>query len=77
MSLFELSSTHCPAQKYWHLLLYLKIKKKKKVKKKADYAISTLGDLYICTVNVFYFDFILLEKETREKTMNCEFFWKL
>lgn len=36
------------------------------MKKKADYAISTLGDLYICTVNVFYFDFILLEKETRE-----------
>lgn len=28
--------------------------------------------LYICTVNVFYFDFILLEKETK-KTMNCEF----
>lgn len=37
------------------------------MKKKVDYAISTLGDLYICTVNVFYFDFILLEKETREK----------
>lgn len=52
-------------------------KKKNKVKKKADYAISTLGDLYICTVNVFYFDFILLEKETREKTLNCEFSWEL
>lgn len=36
------------------------------MKKKADYAISTLADLYICTVNVFYFDFIWLDKDREE-----------
>lgn len=49
-----LSSPHAALpQEYWHLWLYLKMNK---VKMKAEYAISTLGDLYICTVNVFYFD---------------------
>lgn len=66
------SPPHCPAPRVLASLAVLKkIKRRKKkelrkMKMKADYAISTHGDLYICTVNVFYFDFILLEKETRE-----------
>lgn len=68
ISLFKLSSTHCPAPRVLASLAVFKEKKnKEKWKKKADYAISTLGDLYICTVNVFYFDFILLEKDERKQ----------
>lgn len=40
--------------------LYLNPQKRKE----SNYAISTLWNVYICTVNVFYFDFIMSEKET-------------
>lgn len=63
MSLFELSSTHCPALGLLASLSVFKMKKVK-LKKKSNYAISTLGNLYICTVNVF--DFILSERDKRK-----------
>ena len=54
------------------------MKKIIEVEKIADYAISTLGYLYICTVNAFWFWFyIVREGETREKDKMLIFFWEL
>lgn len=66
------SPSRCPAPPVTASLAVRRGRREKDlrgVEKKADYAISTLGNVYICIVYVFYFDFILLEKETREKKL--------